>query len=102
MSSTNSEHWSNGLLPVIYEINTCVACVTNYTPYEVMFEQKLLTTNILTAVQKKRKLYDEHLTLKAEQYKVGGRVGIQISEVDRTHIDVKLLLCFTLSKDKKK
>ncbi|CAF4566156.1 unnamed protein product, partial [Didymodactylos carnosus] len=59
------------------------------------------TNNILTAVQKKRKFYDEHLTQKAEQYKVGDCVGIKISEVDRTNTDVKLLPCLILSKEKK-
>ncbi|CAF1243577.1 unnamed protein product [Didymodactylos carnosus] len=165
MSSTNSEHWSDGLLPVVYGINTRVACGIKCTPYEVIFGQKphsdsdfwriikdqniededmlpvpietqqesgestsdyalidealaaansilvflfrhesvrqQATNNILTAVQKKRKLYDEHLTQKAKQYKVGDCVSIQISDVDRTNIDVKLLPCLILSKDKK-
>ncbi|CAF1106999.1 unnamed protein product [Didymodactylos carnosus] len=38
---------------------------------------------------------------KVEQYKVGACVGIKISEVDRTNIDVKLLPCLILSKEKK-
>ncbi|CAF1526343.1 unnamed protein product [Didymodactylos carnosus] len=172
MSSTNSERWSDGLLPVVYGINTRVACGIKCTPYEVMFGKKsrsdsdfwriikdqnvedeemlpvpveaqqesdestndyalideaLAAANSVSGnegdgesqyddffpinnqsapstpvpLQKKRKLYDEHLTHKAEQYKVGDCVGIKISEVDRTNIDVKLLPCLILSKEKK-
>ncbi|CAF4652904.1 unnamed protein product, partial [Didymodactylos carnosus] len=39
LTTNNSIHWSKGLLPVVYGINTRVSCVTKKTPYEVMFGQ---------------------------------------------------------------
>ncbi|CAF1176183.1 unnamed protein product [Didymodactylos carnosus] len=39
LTTNNSIHWSEGLLPVVYGINTRVSCVTKKTPYEVMFGQ---------------------------------------------------------------
>ncbi|CAF1541205.1 unnamed protein product, partial [Didymodactylos carnosus] len=39
LATNNSIHWSEGLLPVVYGINTRVSCVTKKTPYEVMFGQ---------------------------------------------------------------
>ncbi|CAF5031553.1 unnamed protein product, partial [Rotaria sp. Silwood1] len=39
MSTNNSSSWSNGLLPVVYGINTRMSTVTKTTPYEVMFGQ---------------------------------------------------------------
>ncbi|CAF1429135.1 unnamed protein product [Rotaria sordida] len=39
MCTNNSSSWSNGLLPVVYGINTRKSDVTKTTPYEVMFGQ---------------------------------------------------------------
>ncbi|CAF4599169.1 unnamed protein product [Rotaria magnacalcarata] len=39
MTTYNSSHWSDGLLPVIYGINTRASVVTKTTPYQVMFGQ---------------------------------------------------------------
>jgi hypothetical protein len=35
-----SSHWSDGLLPVVYGINTRLSVVTKTTPYQVMFGQE--------------------------------------------------------------
>ncbi|CAF1620609.1 unnamed protein product [Didymodactylos carnosus] len=40
MSDGNSSHWSEGLLPVVYGINTRMSSTTKCTPYEVMFGQR--------------------------------------------------------------
>jgi hypothetical protein len=40
MALSNSVHWSDGLLPVIYGINTRLSVVTKTTPYHVMFGQE--------------------------------------------------------------
>ncbi|CAF1560086.1 unnamed protein product, partial [Didymodactylos carnosus] len=39
MLENDSSHWSDGLLPVVYGINTRVSSTTKSTPYEVMFGQ---------------------------------------------------------------
>ena len=39
MDSNKSTHWSEGLLPVVYDINTRLSSVTSTTPYHVMFGQ---------------------------------------------------------------
>ncbi|CAF4445361.1 unnamed protein product [Rotaria sp. Silwood2] len=39
MSTNNTSHWSEGLLSVVYRINTRVSDVTNTSPYQVMFRQ---------------------------------------------------------------
>ncbi|CAF4665423.1 unnamed protein product, partial [Didymodactylos carnosus] len=39
MSKNNSDRWSEGLLPVVYGINTRISSVTKTTPFEVMFGQ---------------------------------------------------------------
>ena len=39
IDSTKSSHWSEGLLPMVYGINTRLSSVTKTTPYHVMFEQ---------------------------------------------------------------
>ncbi|CAF0836262.1 unnamed protein product [Rotaria sp. Silwood1] len=39
MTLHNSSHWSDGLLPVVYGINTRLSVVTKTTPYQVMFGQ---------------------------------------------------------------
>ncbi|CAF1605009.1 unnamed protein product [Didymodactylos carnosus] len=40
LSFTGSLHWSEGLMPVVYDINTRVTGGTKCTPYDVMFGQK--------------------------------------------------------------
>jgi hypothetical protein len=40
MFVNNSSHWSNGLLPVVYGINTRLSIVTKTSPYQVMFGQE--------------------------------------------------------------
>jgi hypothetical protein len=40
ISVHNSSHWSDGLLPVVYGINTRFSDVTKTTPYQVMFGQE--------------------------------------------------------------
>lgn len=37
LSTTSSSHWSEGLLPVVYGVNTRISSVTKKSPYEVMF-----------------------------------------------------------------
>ncbi|CAF4463262.1 unnamed protein product [Rotaria sp. Silwood2] len=39
MATNNSSHWSEGLLPVVYGINTRVSSITKTAPYQVMFGQ---------------------------------------------------------------
>ncbi|CAF1552184.1 unnamed protein product, partial [Adineta ricciae] len=40
MAVNNSSHWSDGLLPVAYGINTRLSIVTKTTPYQFMFGQE--------------------------------------------------------------
>ncbi|CAF0987949.1 unnamed protein product [Didymodactylos carnosus] len=37
LDTNNSVHWSDGLLPVVYGINTRISSTTKMTPYEIMF-----------------------------------------------------------------
>ncbi|CAF4524555.1 unnamed protein product, partial [Didymodactylos carnosus] len=39
MSCTKSNHWSDSLLPVVYDINTRESCGIKCTPYQIMFGQ---------------------------------------------------------------
>ncbi|CAF0916033.1 unnamed protein product [Didymodactylos carnosus] len=39
LTANNTSHWSEGLVPVVYGINTRVSSTTKKTPYEVMFGQ---------------------------------------------------------------
>ncbi|CAF1354989.1 unnamed protein product [Didymodactylos carnosus] len=40
LDTNNSVHWSDGLLPVVYGINTRVSSTTKTTLYEIMFGQR--------------------------------------------------------------
>ncbi|CAF4636051.1 unnamed protein product, partial [Didymodactylos carnosus] len=61
MSSTNSEHWSDGLLSVVYGINTRVACGIKCTPYEVMFGQKPRSDSDFWRIIKDQNIEDEDM-----------------------------------------
>ncbi|CAF0825938.1 unnamed protein product, partial [Didymodactylos carnosus] len=54
--------------------------------------RKKATENYVATANKKRKLYDDHLTTLAEGLKLGDCVDIKIHEVDRTNTDPKILL----------
>ncbi|CAF1480649.1 unnamed protein product [Didymodactylos carnosus] len=63
--------------------------------------RKKATENYVAPANKKRKLYDDHLTTLAEGLKLGDCVGIKIHEVDRTTTDPKILPCLIVWKEKK-
>ncbi|CAF1119825.1 unnamed protein product [Didymodactylos carnosus] len=59
MSDEGSNHWSDGLLLVVYEINTRVSSATKLTPYEVMYAQKLRCDQKFWKLVKENGIIDE-------------------------------------------
>ncbi|CAF0953530.1 unnamed protein product [Rotaria sordida] len=59
MSINTSSHWSNGLLPVVYGINTRLSVVTKTTPYQVMFGQAPRSDSDFWTLVKENKVIDE-------------------------------------------
>ncbi|CAF4627543.1 unnamed protein product, partial [Didymodactylos carnosus] len=55
----NSSHWSEGLLPVVYGINTRVAAATKRTPYEVMFGQRPRSNSDFWKIVQDQDIQDE-------------------------------------------
>ena len=41
MEDHSTDHWSDGLLPVIFSINMRTTCTTKKTPYQLVFGQDL-------------------------------------------------------------
>lgn len=59
MSIHNSSHWSDGLLPVVYGINTRLSTVTKTTPYQVMFGQEPRSDSDFWKLVKENGILDE-------------------------------------------
>ncbi|CAF4638969.1 unnamed protein product, partial [Rotaria sp. Silwood2] len=59
MTTNNSSHWSNGLLPVVYGINTRLSDVTKTTPYQVMFGQAPRSDSNFWKLTEETKIIDE-------------------------------------------
>ncbi|CAF1363369.1 unnamed protein product [Adineta steineri] len=59
MSVHNSTHWSDGLLPTTYGINTRFSVVTKLTPYQVMFGQEPRCDSIFWKLVKENEIIDE-------------------------------------------
>jgi hypothetical protein len=59
MSVNNSSHWSEGLLPVVYGINTRFSVVTKTTPYHVMFGQQPRSDSAFWKLVKENNIIDE-------------------------------------------
>ncbi|CAF1433673.1 unnamed protein product [Didymodactylos carnosus] len=59
MADEDSVHWTEGLLPVVYGINTRVSSVTESTPYEVLFGQKPRSDVEFWRVVKENNILDE-------------------------------------------
>ncbi|CAF1580909.1 unnamed protein product, partial [Didymodactylos carnosus] len=59
LTTTNSLHWSEGLAPVVYGINTRVASATKCTPHEVMFGQKPRCNQELWKIVQENDIVDE-------------------------------------------
>ncbi|CAF4697586.1 unnamed protein product, partial [Didymodactylos carnosus] len=59
MSDENSSHWSEGLLPVVYGINTRMSSTTKCTPYEVMFGQRPRSDQEFWRIVKDNDIQDE-------------------------------------------
>ncbi|CAF1459288.1 unnamed protein product [Didymodactylos carnosus] len=59
MADEDSVRWSEGLLPVIYGINTRLASATKTTPYEVLFGQKPRSDVEFWRVVKEKNILDE-------------------------------------------
>ena len=41
MEDHSTDHWSDGLAPVIFSINTRTTCTTKKTPYQLVFGQDI-------------------------------------------------------------
>ncbi|CAF2132348.1 unnamed protein product [Rotaria magnacalcarata] len=59
MATTKSSHWSEGLLPVVYGINTRLSSVTKTTPYQVMFGQEPRSNSEFWRLVQKEEILDE-------------------------------------------
>ncbi|CAF1366379.1 unnamed protein product, partial [Didymodactylos carnosus] len=59
LCTNNSSHWSEGLLPVIYGINTRVSSVTKKSPYEVLFDQAPRSDSEFWKIIDEKKIVDE-------------------------------------------
>ena len=55
----NSSHWSDGLLPVVYGINTRLSTVTKTTPYQVMFGQEPRSNSDFWKLAQEKEIFDE-------------------------------------------
>ncbi|CAG8625457.1 8383_t:CDS:2 [Paraglomus occultum] len=60
MESNKTLKWSNGLSTVTYTINTSVSRVTNTTPYELVFSQKVCTDLNLVKQLQDTDVHEEH------------------------------------------
>lgn len=59
MNTNNSNHWSEGLLPVVYGINTRRSSVTKSSPYHVMFGQAPRSDSDFWKIVKSSDIVDE-------------------------------------------
>ncbi|CAF1445148.1 unnamed protein product [Didymodactylos carnosus] len=59
MSTNNSDRWSEGLLSVVYGINTRISSVTKTTPFEVMFGQPPRSDSDFWKIVKEHNVEDE-------------------------------------------
>ncbi|CAF4061215.1 unnamed protein product [Rotaria sordida] len=59
MTINNSSHWSDGLLPVVYGINTRLSVVTKTTPYQVMFGQAPRSDSDFWKIAEENRVIDE-------------------------------------------
>ncbi|CAF1373824.1 unnamed protein product [Didymodactylos carnosus] len=59
LCTNNSSHWSEGLLPVIYGINTRVSSVTKKSSYEVLFGQAPRSDSEFWKIIDEKKIVDE-------------------------------------------
>ncbi|CAF4559389.1 unnamed protein product, partial [Didymodactylos carnosus] len=59
LDTNHSTHWSDGLLPVAYGINTRVSSTTKTTPYETMFGQQPRSNSDFWKIVKENGIEDE-------------------------------------------
>ena len=59
MAMNSSSHWFDGLLPVVYDINTRLSTVTKTTPYQVMFGQEPRSNSDFWKLVQKKEIFDE-------------------------------------------
>ncbi|CAF1540569.1 unnamed protein product, partial [Didymodactylos carnosus] len=59
LDRNHSTHWSDGLLPVVYGINTRVSSTTKTTPYETMFGQQPRSNSDFWKIVKENRIEDE-------------------------------------------
>ncbi|CAF0800118.1 unnamed protein product [Didymodactylos carnosus] len=59
MSTNNSDRWSEGLLPVVYGINTRISSATKTTPFEVVFGQPPRSDSDFWKIVKEHNVEDE-------------------------------------------
>ncbi|CAF1480750.1 unnamed protein product [Didymodactylos carnosus] len=76
LQTNNTTHWSEGLLPVVYGINTRTCDTTKATPYEIMFGQHPRGDSEFWKIVKDQDIVDEeHLPSPIE--------SIQDNDVDK-------------------
>ncbi|CAF1479621.1 unnamed protein product, partial [Didymodactylos carnosus] len=59
LDTNNSIHWSDGLLPVVYGINTRASSTTKTTPYVIMFGQRPRSDSDFWKIVKECDIMDE-------------------------------------------
>ncbi|CAF4470388.1 unnamed protein product, partial [Didymodactylos carnosus] len=59
LDKNHSTHWSDGLLPVVYGINTRASSTTKTTPYETMFGQQPRSNSDFWKIVKENRIEDE-------------------------------------------
>ncbi|CAF1467466.1 unnamed protein product [Didymodactylos carnosus] len=105
MPTNNSSHWSEGLLPVMYGINTRISSVTKTTPYQVMFGQPPRLDSELLIFLRLLPLYQDMIICKAatntDKFNLNDCVGVPTHTVDRTNTDAKYLPCLIVEKVEK-
>ncbi|CAF1368372.1 unnamed protein product, partial [Didymodactylos carnosus] len=88
LDTNNSVHWSDGLLPVAYGINTRVSSATKTTPYEIMFGQRPRSDSDFWKIVKECDIMDEEqLPTPIERADVVVDEIVEQSTINETVID---------------
>ncbi|CAF1594522.1 unnamed protein product, partial [Didymodactylos carnosus] len=76
LQTNDTIHWSEGLLPVVYDINTRTSDTTKAIPYEIMFDQHPRSDSEFWKIVKDQDIVDE-------EYLPSPIESIQDNDVDK-------------------